>query len=139
MRKIWAELAADLERDEGNEQFPYMDTKGKLTIGIGRNLTDRGLSPEEINVLAANDIDIAVDELTRHVPWWTQMSEPRRRALANMFFNMGWPRLSGFKKMLAALEDRNYNLAANEALDSKWAREDVPERARRQVDLMRFG
>jgi lysozyme len=94
---------------------------GKVTIGIGRNLTDVGISDAEATVLLHNDVSAALLDLDKHIPWWRSLSEPRQRALANMAFNMGWPRLSGFKNMLAALRDGRWDDAAQESLDSKWA------------------
>lgn len=116
-------LAAQLEIDEGARRHPYKDTKGKLTIGIGRNLEDAGISPEEARMLLANDLDWVEVDLDRNLDWWRDMSEERQQALANMCFNLGWPRLSTFKKMLSALEAGDYDRAADEALDSKWARQ----------------
>jgi lysozyme len=131
-------LTADLIRDEGLKLKPYTDTVGKLTIGIGRNLTDRGISRQEALVLARNDVDAAAAELDRFAPWWRSASEARRRALLNMTFNMGWPRVSGFAAMLAALQAGDYGAAADAALDSVWARQ-VGARALRVSELIRRG
>jgi lysozyme len=128
----------DLIRDEGLRLKPYVDTRGKLTIGIGRNLSDRGIARDEAMMLARNDIATAAADLDCHAPWWTSLSEPRRRALLNMTFNMGWPRLSGFAAMLGALEAGDCDAAADAALDSAWARQ-VGARALRVSDLMRRG
>jgi len=128
----------DLILDEGIRLKPYRDTKGKLTIGIGRNLDDNGISEDEARMLAENDIDAVCIDLARNIPWGDGMPEPVQRAIVNMAFNLGWPRLSKFKKMLAALESGDFETAAVEALDSKWAREDVsPERSGRIAKLLR--
>lgn len=133
------ELIAELIRDEGLRRKPYRDTVGKLTIGIGRNLDDVGLDVDEIHVLANNDIDRrVVPELDRHAAWWAGMSERRQRALANMCFNMGWPTLRRFRRMLAALEAGDYERAAAEAKDSKWYRQ-VGARADRIIDMIAEG
>ena len=126
----YAALVEQLLADEGLRLKPYKDTVGKLTIGVGRNLDDRGISEVEAKYLLVNDIKIAEAELTKHAPWWWQMSEPRQQALLNMCFNLGWPRLSMFENMLAALKARDYDTAAAEALDSRWATQ-VGNRAKR--------
>lgn len=127
-------LIADLIRDEGLKLKPYRDTVGKLTIGVGRNLDDVGISEDEARDLLANDINTVHRELYKHVRWWSQMPEPARRGLANMCFNLGWPRLSQFKNMLRALQAGEYEIAAAEALDSKWAKQ-VGPRAERIANL----
>ncbi len=129
-------LQADLVRDEGQRLKPYRDTVGKLTIGIGRNLDDRGLTEDECLFLLQTDIGVTFADLDHNAPWWRYLTEPRRRALANMCFNLGWPRLSKFVNMLAALEVGNYSTAADQALDSRWA-EQVGDRAMRIAELFR--
>ena len=131
-------LKTDLVRDEGMKLLPYTDTVGKVTIGVGRNLDDVGISDTESLALLDADIDRAIEDLRRNVPWIFDRAEPVQRALVNMCFNLGWPRLSGFKKMWAHLELNEYDRAAAEALNSKWARQ-VGVRARRLADLIREG
>lgn len=63
-------LSKELRNDEGVRFKPYRDTVGKLTIGVGRNLDDRGISPGEADYLLANDIRIVCDELDRRLGWW---------------------------------------------------------------------
>lgn len=131
-------LKTELKRDEGVELKPYTDTVGKLTIGVGRNLDDVGITISEADFLLGDDIERVTAELNRTVPWWSELPEGPSRALANMCFNMGWPRLSGFKKMLAALERGDYETAAKEALDSQWAGQ-VGNRAQRIAAQIREG
>lgn len=128
----------DLERDEGLKLFPYHDTVGKLTIGIGRNLTDNGISKDEARQLLRNDVSSILTELRINMDGWSSLGEGQQRALVNMGFNMGWPRLSRFKKMRAALESGDYELAAEEALNSRWAKQ-VGARAQRVAALIRLG
>lgn len=131
-------LIQDLRRDEGVKHKVYKDSLGILTIGVGRNLEDRGLTNPEIDYLLSNDINAFRVELNNAFPWWVHMQEPWMRGLLNMCFNMGISRLRGFKKMLAALEGGNGEEAAVQALDSKWARQ-VGARAARIVELFRSG
>lgn len=131
-------LKSELIRDEDLKLKPYTDTKGKVTIGIGRNLDDVGLSTEEAHYLCENDIGRVLSDLDRNMPWWRNLSENRQRALANMVFNLGWPRFAGFQKMIAALGDDDYERAAAEALDSKWAGQ-VGPRADRIAAMIREG
>lgn len=129
---------AQLKIDEGVRNKPYRDTTGKLTIGIGRNLDDVGLSEDEINVIFENDIVRAEDIATALVPSFDGLTEDRKAVVVNMAFNLGKEGLSKFRKMLAAIEDDRYDDAAKEMLDSKWAVQ-VGSRALRLAQKMRTG
>ena len=135
------ELTADLKRDEGFVRHAYQDHLGFWTIGIGRLIDKRrdgGISEAEAEHLLGNDIKAVIVDLDRSCPWWTALSDPRQRALANMCFNLGLSRLLGFRKMLAALEAGDFAGAATEALDSRWARQ-VGDRAQRIATLLSVG
>ena len=129
-------LYADLKLDEGLRLKPYRDSVGKLTIGIGRNLDDNGISEQEATNMFYNDISRTSAELDDRIPWWRDMPEPVQRGICNMAFNLGWPRLSQFRMMLAALEVGDWTAAAAEALDSTWAKQ-VGDRAKRIAELFR--
>lgn len=131
-----AQLRKDLILDEGLKLKAYKCTAGKTTIGVGRNLDDLGITETEALSLLDHDLDRIDAELDKAIPWWRTKPENIQRALANMAFNMGWPRLSGFKNMLAALEAGRYDEAATHALDSQWAKQ-VGDRAKRVADLLK--
>lgn len=131
-------LAAQLHIDEDKRSKPYRCSAGKLSIGVGRNLEDRGLSEDEIAYLLKNDIDLIEKELDRRLPWWREMSEARQTALANMAFNLGVPRLMKFVKALDHMRARRYDAAAREMLNSNWAQQ-VGDRADRVAALMQKG
>jgi len=125
-------LEAQLIRHEGLRLKPYRCPAGKLTIGVGRNIEDRGITEAEAMVMLENDIagaradvDSLLDEFG--IRKW-ELNQARLDALTNMAFNLGRRRLSEFKKMFAAIKDRNFDLAAAEMLNSKYAR-DVGPRA----------
>lgn len=129
------ELIEALKRDEGVREKPYYDSVGKISIGVGRNLDDKGLRPDEIRFLLKNDIEEALAD-ARKFSWFPRLDRPRQRVIVNMIFNLGAPRFRNFKKMLAALEKQDYIKASEEMLDSKWARQ-VGVRAQRLADIMR--
>lgn len=132
------ELAAQLAIDEGCKLKPYRDTVGKLTIGIGRNLDDVGISKAEALALLAADIDIAAAGLDKALPWWRDMTDSRQQVLCNMAFNMGLPSLLGFKNTLAAMKAGDYRAAAAGMRASKWAKQ-VGARAERLAKTMEQG
>lgn len=125
-----------LKRHEGVQHFPYTDTAGKTTIGAGRNLTDNGLSPDEVEYLLQNDIKTAEHELDRLFPRWRTLQRQRRWALVSMMFNLGAPKYLTFHKFWKAMLEGDYETAANEMLDSKWANQ-VGSRAVELADMMR--
>jgi len=130
-------LLKQLERHEGLRLKPYRDTVGKLTVGYGRNLDDRGISEDEAGFMLDNDIDQVEQELER-MPLYLSLDPIRQVVLANMAFNMGVPTLLEFRRMLGALAEKDWDRAAAEMMDSKWARQ-VGSRAEELSELMRRG
>lgn len=131
-------LKQQIKLHEGVEYRVYEDTQGILTIGVGRNLEDRGLSEDEVDYLLNNDIKICVEELKRSFDWYEDLGDIRKRVLVDMVFNLGMPRLKGFVKMLEAIESGAWEAAAEEMLDSTWARQ-VGSRADRLSEMMETG
>ena len=131
------DFAAHLEWAEARRQFPYEDSVGKITIGCGRNLDDVGLSDAEIDVLLQNDIERVLAEASR-LPYWDRLDDVRQLVITDMVFNMGASRFRGFVRTNAALAAGDYQSAANEMLDSRWARQ-TGRRARKLVEAMRTG
>ena len=132
------QLIEELKRDEGVVLTLYKCSAGKNTIGVGRNVDDRGITEDESDYLLGNDIDLCVDELENNFTWYKNLSDARQRVLVNMCFNLGLTRLLGFKKFLAALEAEDWDRAAEEMLDSKWAVQ-VGPRSTRLRDLLLEG
>lgn len=112
-----------LQRHEGWRQFPYYDTRGKLTIAVGRNLTDRGLADDEIDYLFANDLIITLNICHDLYPCFASLTPARQAALISMTFNLGKPCLAGFRRMRAAINRGNWHGVANEAKNSLRARQ----------------
>ena len=132
------QLIEELKRDEGVVLTLYQCSAGKNTIGVGRNLDDRGITDDESNYLLGNDIDICVEELRATFPWFQTLSDTRQRVMVNMCFNLGLSRLMGFKKFLAAMEAGEWETAGVEMLDSRWAVQ-VGPRSTRLKDLVLEG
>ena len=128
-------LRAQLQVHEGRKPFVYQDSVGVATIGVGRNLVDRGLSEDEIDLLLDNDITAAYNDAVRVVPGFNTLSEDRQHAILDMVFNLGVSRFLKFTKFLAAIEARDFERAAREMMDSKWARQ-VGKRAETLRDLV---
>ena len=149
----------ELIKHEGLKLQVYKDTLGIDTIGIGRNLEDRGITKEELDALdiptidhvyeygiteadavylATNDVQIVEEELVRAHPCVDRLDSVRQLILIDMAFNMGVPRLCKFKKMWAAVHNEDYPTAAKEMLDSRWAKQ-VKGRATKLANAMHNG
>jgi len=148
-----------LIRDEGLELKVYKDTLGIDTIGAGRNLRDRPLTVAQLQHLGLSDmqdlydngitlygaryilridVDIAERELITAHSCVEFLNAPRQMVCVNMAFNLGVPRLKLFINMWSAIHRKDYDRAAVEMLDSRWA-EQVKGRATRLSDIMRTG
>ena len=134
MNKIFLQLFHDLMRDEGFRERVYRCSAGKQTIGYGWNIDDQPISRLSAQMILADQIETNVEELNRALPWWLNLPDNAKLGLSNMVFNLGLPRLLKFKKMLAALEAHDFDKAALNALDSRWATQ-VGSRALRIADL----
>lgn len=122
---------------ENYKNHPYVDTVGKITIGIGYNLTDRGLPDAWINQQYEDDVNYFYQQLNNDYTWFKDLSDARKMVLIDMCF-MGYKSFQTFKKMLFALSMHNYERAADEMLNSKWAQQ-VKSRAVENALIMRRG
>ena len=130
-----------LRKHEGVESHAYVDSVGKITLGVGRNIDPNqglGLSDDEIDYLLANDVVRVEAELSQVFRWYDDLNDARKDAMMDMCFNMGLPRLMLFKRALAAMSARLYEIAAVEFLDSRWAKQ-VGHRAITISEMIRTG
>lgn len=128
-------LVDELVHDEGLRLKPYVDTVGKITVGIGRNLTDHGISSQEAFELLTHDLDECVRDLASF-PWFVTLNAVRQRAIVNLRFNLGPRRFRQFRKLIAALSSGNYAEAEQQLVKSKWitqVQRSRSQRIRRQL------
>lgn len=139
-----------LIEDEGMKEFPYFDccgkpfrqckcpAQGKLTIGVGRNIEDIGISENEAIALEMNDIKRVNAVVERNFSWFTKLNTPRRVVIMSMVFNIGADGLKGFQKMIKSIESGDFDSASGHMLNSKWAAQ-VKGRAVRLAQIMKSG
>lgn len=131
-----------LKKNEGLRLTPYKCSAGKLTIGYGHATKEvvPGLKWTKAHAehVLLNDTRNAAADLDWHLPWWRGLNDARQEALCDMCFNLGIKRLQGFKKMLAALQQRQWEEAAKQCLDSRYARQ-VGKRAERNAHVFEHG
>lgn len=122
----------------GGRHMPYKDTVGKLTIGYGRNLTDKGLSQDEARTLLLNDVQETINAVRSAYDWFDSLDDVRQEVVINMAFNMGLGGFSTFKNTIRYINQGNYMDAALNMLKSKWAGQ-VKRRAIELSEMMRTG
>ena len=134
----YSDFERQLVRHEGLRLKPYLDSVGKLTIGVGRNLDDNGITEPEAMYLLRGDISRHEEELVQAFPIVRNLSRERFFCLLNMAFNLGIPRLKTFRNMWDAIHRQDWERAADEMLASRWAKQ-VGRRAMDLADIMRTG
>lgn len=134
----WESIKKTLIEDEGLKHKPYKCSAGKLTIGIGRNIEDRGISDATAFQMLEEDIYLALDDAYKifTVDFFNSLSQPRQHAILNMIFNLGGVRFSKFKNMIAAMRAKDWDLAAKEAKESLWYKQ-VGSRGDRVIELIK--
>lgn len=143
-----ARLLEELMLDEGVIHEIYNDHLGYPTFGVGHLITEKDeehgkplgtpVSEKRVTECLNADVDIVCAELDKNMEWWRGLNDTRQRVMANMCFNLGYPRLSKFKKFLAAVQKEDWETAAVEMMDSKWATQ-VGDRAVRLREKMLNG
>jgi len=127
-----------LIKHEGVVLHAYEDHLGYLTIGVGRLIDKRrggGITRDEAMFLLDRDIYRVVEGL-RKEPGFTDLPSTVKEALVNMAFQLGHRGVMNFRKMWKALREHDYDRAADEALDSRWA-EQTPKRAQEVAEMIR--
>jgi len=133
------ELAKKLIKlHEGLKLKPYECPSGYITIGYGRNIQQNGITLAEAEMLLDNDIERVITELEKWLSVFNELSENRKAALIDMSYNLGFNKLFQFRRFLAALQKKDFDLAAKEMLDSKWAAQ-VGNRATVLANMMKEG
>ena len=139
-------LRKELEIDEGRIDEIYLDHLGYPTFGIGHLVVEHdaeygkevGTYVPENRVIKVfeQDIETVLSDCNRLYEDFEDLPEEAQRVIANMMFNMGYTRLSKFKGMKRGVDARDWNVAADEMVDSRWYHQ-VTSRARRLVERMR--
>ena len=129
-------LAAELSLDEGRRAYPYLDSRGIETVGIGHNLIASPLPGQtypltdmQIDAIFARDVSSTVAKLDSYLPWWRSMSDARQRAMIDMTFNLGIGRpgagtgILAFNTFLSLMKSGNYVAASRDLVYTLWARQ----------------
>jgi len=139
-------LREEIAYDEGVVHEIYLDHLGLPTFGIGHLVLESDpehglpvgtpIDESRCNAAFEQDIQTVLSDCNKLYPEFEDLPEEAQRVIANMMFNMGYPRLSKFKGMKAGVDTRDWNRAADEMIDSRWYRQ-VTKRADRLVERIR--
>jgi lysozyme len=141
------DLKGHLRESEGWRERPYLDTKGYWTVGHGhllpRNITRQELAEmrwtrEHGESVLDKDLANAIHEAGAF-PWWLTMDPVRQAVIVELLFNLGRSKFKGFVKMIAAIQNRQYQKAARELLDSQWRKDVGPKRSGRLAKMLETG
>lgn len=139
-------LREELAEDEGCKFEIYLDHLGLPTCGIGHLIREQDeeygqpvgtpVSEERVRRLFNLDIIVTLEDCNRLFPDFAELPEEAQLIIANMCFQLGFPRLYKFKLFIEAINVRDWQKAADEMVDSRW-HDQVPNRAKRLVGRMR--
>jgi len=142
-------LEAELKAAEGLRLMVYDDATSSIlkpgkvihghpTIGYGRALDRKGITPAEAQILLDNDIDETMNGAATF-PWMGKLNLVRQMVICSMVFQMGVNGVAGFHDMIDAIERGDWEKASEAMLDSDWARIETPARAHRLAEKMKAG
>ena len=135
------DLIEMLRRHEGVRSHAYKCSEDMITVGVGRNIDENGglgLSEDEVDYLLENDITRVRQELTDTYFWFPALNEARQDAMIDISFNLGQTRLRGFVKAVEAMSREQFDIAADEFMDSRWSQQ-VGSRAVEVTEMIRTG
>lgn len=126
-------------KHEGMKLKPYRCTAGKLSIGVGRNLDDKGITKDEALYLLNNDITECESDLKTIFPnEWNNLSENKKTALIDMRFQLGATGFRKFKRLISGVKTGNWTLAKFSIENSLYYKQ-VKSRAQDNIKLMEEG
>ena len=135
--KMRDKLVDQIIEHEGLKLKPYHCPAGKLTIGVGRNLEDKGISQKEAVFLLKNDIDECIADLEGlFKEKFDSFPEQVKMVLIDMRFNLGATGFRSFRKMIKAVNESDFDKASKEMKDSNWYSQ-VGKRAETLVEMMK--
>lgn len=134
-----------LKFEEGYRATPYVDTEGYPTVGIGTKIGPKGAPIEQYTfTVGEKAAEALLEQELESIIWQLPINvnkttnEYRKSILYSMTYQLGVSGVLKFKNMWMAIEAEDWDEAAKEALDSKWARQ-TPSRAKRHAEVLRTG
>jgi len=139
-------LQDEISKDEGVKYETYRCSLGHLTGGIGHLITEwdeeiysgpvgTAIPTEQVDDWFAKDIETTIKDCNLLFSQFNNLPDDIQHVLANMCFQLGRPRLSKFKNMIAAVDDLDWERMADEMENSRWFKQ-TPNRAKRLIAIV---
>mgnify|MGYP003132616128 FL=1 len=129
-------LIDDIKKHEGFSSVPYRCTADKLTIGYGKRIKYLQVTEEQATEWLEEDLENLKYTLSAKYDWFLPAPQEVRDIVMNVSYQLGVSGFSKFRKTIKYIANKNYKMASVEMLDSKWARDDTPRRAKELSDRM---
>ena len=130
-------LVDDIKKHEGFSPVPYRCTADKLTIGYGQRVKYLKVTQEQAEEWLLEELQNLKYILADKYDWFLHAPQEAQDIVMNMNYQLGVTAFSKFKKTIKYIKVKDYKSASTEMLDSKWARDDTPRRAKELSDRMK--
>jgi lysozyme len=124
-------LIEDIKREEGYRASVYLDSLQKPTIGYGFLIDSLELQEDICQLILMRKLEKLIKTIKFNFKWFDDMPEKIQDVIINMCYQLGVSGVSKFKKTIQFMKNRQWDKASVEMLDSKWGREQTPQRALR--------
>jgi len=125
-------LVENIKASEGFVEHVYKDSLGIDTLGYG---TKMPLDKEEAELLLKHRLGKKINHLLQEKPIVLRLPQEKQEVLFDLSYQLGVNGLLKFKRMWLALESFQYEAAAVELLDSRYAKQ-TPKRAEAHARIL---
>ena len=129
-------LIDDIKEHEGFSSVVYKCTAGYDTIGYGKRIKYLQVTEEQATEWLEEDLENLKYTLSTRYNWFLSAPQEVKDVVMNMNYQLGVSAFSKFKKTIKYIANKDYQMASVEMLDSKWARDDTPRRAKELSDRL---
>ncbi len=130
-------LVEDIKKEEGYRSSVYLDTLQKPTIGYGFLIDTLELQEDICQLILMRKLEKLIKSIKFNFKWFDDMPDKVQDVIINMCYQLGVSGVSKFKKTIQFMKNKQWDRASVEMLDSKWAREQTPQRAKRLSEIVK--
>lgn len=130
-------LVEDIKKEEGYRSSVYLDTLDKPTIGYGFLIDTLELQEDICELILMRKLEKLIKSIKFNFKWFDDMPDKVQDVIINMCYQLGVSGVSKFKKTIQFIKNKQWDRASVEMLDSKWAREQTPQRAKRLSEIVK--
>ena len=124
-----SELIVSIKQHAGFRAKVYDDSLGIPTIGYGFAIKDLELEEDICDMILERKLSILKERIEKKFQWYRYMPQEIKDVVVEMCYQLGVYGFSRFKKTIAYIQNKQWEEASVEMLDSRWA-EQTPGRAR---------